>query len=326
VGWGGQPAVRPNNYGNKDLGPERTSELELGFEESVLSGRLNIDFTYFDATTTDAIFNVRSVPSNGFLNNVLKNVGEMTKSGVEVAVTGTLVDRPRFGVNAGLNLSTNHSEVVSLGGAPAFSVGNFGWVIEGQPAPVVRGKVIRNPDAVGVAPDTASNYAFGPSQPTRILGGSLSIRAWRNISLSARGEYQTGAYINEDASYQAISRSVLWPTCFGAYAKQAASQPLTVKETLMCIPANARQEMFIFKADFFKVRDITLTVPLGRAIPRSTNSSLVFSAQNIFRHNYGMPMFDPEMSGNDGFNPTVRYISEHIPAPATFMTSLRVSV
>ena len=60
-------------------------------------------------------------------------------------------------------------------------------------------------------------------------------------------------------------------------------------------------------------------------IPRSTSSSLVFSAQNIFRHNYGMPMFDPEMSGNDGFNPTVRYISEHIPAPAVFLTSLRVS-
>ena len=325
VGWGGQPAVRPNNYGNKDLGPERTGELELGFEESALSGRLNVDFTYFNATTTDAIFNVRSVPSNGFLNNVLKNVGEMKKSGIEVAVTGTIIDRPQFGVNAGLNVSTNHSEVVSLGGAPAFSVGNFGWVIEGEPAPVVRGRVIRNPNAVGVAPDTSSNYAFGPSQPTRIIGGSLSIRGWRNITLSARGEYQGGAYIDEDASYQAISRSVLWPTCFGAYAKQAAQQPLTVKETLMCIPANARSDMFIYKADFFKVRDITLMVPLGRAIPRSTSSSLVFSAQNILRHNYGMPMFDPEMSGNDGFNPTVRYISEHIPAPAVFLTSLRVS-
>jgi hypothetical protein len=74
------------------------------------------------------------------------------------------------------------------------------------------------------------------------------------------------------------------------------------------------------------VRDITLTVPLEkRWIPRATGASLVFSAQNIFRHNYGMPMFDPEMSGNDGFNPTVRYISEHIPAPAVFLTSLRVS-
>jgi len=325
VGWGGQPAVRPNNFGNAELGPERTTEMELGFDESALDGRLNIDFTWFDATTTDALFNVRSIPTNGFLNNVLKNVGEMKKSGFEVAITGTVWDRPRLGINAGLNVSTNNSEVVSLGGAPAFTVGNFGWVIEGQPAPVLRGKIIRNPDAVGAAPDTSSNYAFGPSQPTRIIGGSLSIRTWRNIQLSARGEYQGGAYINEDASYQAISRSVLWPTCFGAYDKQAAQQPLTVKETLMCVPANARQDMFIFKADFFKIRDITLTVPLGRAIPRTTASSIVFSAQNIFRHNYGMPMFDPEMSGNDGFNPTVRYISEHIPAPAVFLTSLRVS-
>ena len=325
VGWGGQPAVRPNNFGNADLGPERTTELELGFDESAFDGRINVDFTYFSATTTDALFNVRSIPTNGFLNNVLKNVGEMKKSGIEVAITGTVWDRPRLGINAGLNISTNNSEVVSLGGAPAFSVGNFGWVIEGQPAPVLRGKVIRNPNAVGVAPDTSSNYAFGPSQPTHIIGGSLQIRTWRNIQISARGEYQGGAYINEDASFQAISRSVLWPTCFGAYEKQAASKPLTVKETLMCVPANARQDMFIFKADFFKVRDITLTVPLGRVIPRSTSSSIVFSAQNIFRKNSGMPIFDPEMSGNDGFNPTVRYISEHIPAPAVFLTSLRVS-
>jgi len=258
---------------------------------------------------------------------VLKNVGEMKKSGIEVAITGTVWDRPRLGINAGLNLTTNHSEVVSLGGAPAFSLdpSGFGWVVEGEPAPVLRGKVIRNPNAVGAAPDTASNYAFGPSQPTRIIGGSLSIRTWRNITISARGEHQAGAYINEDASYQAISRSVLWPTCFGAYAKQEANEPLTVKETMMCVPANARADMFIFKADFFKVRDITLTVPMGRVIPRSTASSLVFSAQNIFRKNYGMPMFDPEMSGNNGFNPGVRYISEHIPAPAVFLTSLRVS-
>src|SRR4029078_10813607 len=107
---------------------------------------------------TDALFNVRTIPSNGFLNNVLSNVGEMKKSGIEVALTGTIVDRPRLGINAGLNLSTNHSEVLSLGGAPAFTVGNFGWVIEGQPAPVLRGKLIRNPNAVGVAPHTVGNY------------------------------------------------------------------------------------------------------------------------------------------------------------------------
>jgi hypothetical protein len=83
--------------------------------------------------------------------------------------------------------------------------------------------------------------------------------------------------------------------------------------------------MFIFPADFFKVRDITLAVPLGRLLPGTTSSALTLSAQNIFRKNYGMPLFDPEMSGNDGFNATVRYISEHIPSPAVFLMSLRLS-
>jgi hypothetical protein len=66
-------------------------------------------------------------------------------------------------------------------------------------------------------------------------------------------------------------------------------------------------------------------VPLGRLIPRTASSALSFSAQNILRRNYGMPLFDPEMSGNDGFNATVRGISEHIPAPAVFLMSLRIS-
>jgi TonB-dependent SusC/RagA subfamily outer membrane receptor len=325
VGWGGQPAVRPLNLGNADLGPERTSETELGFDHSIFDGRLSTDFTWYKATTTDALFNVRNIPSNGFLNSSLKNAGKMEKSGVELAITGLIWDRPLLGITAGLNISTNQSKVLDLGGAPAFSVGNNGWVVVGKAAPVVRGRLIRNPDAVGGVPDTVSNYDFGPSQPTKIIGGSISVRTWKNITASLRGEYQGGAFINEDASYQALTRSVLWPTCFDAYPKLAANQPVTVRERLTCVPANIRSDMFIFPADFFKLRDLTIDIPLGRLIPRTGSSSLVLSAKNFYRRNYGMPLFDPEMSGNDGFNATVRYISEHIPAPATFSSSIRIS-
>ncbi|MBC8086496.1 MAG: TonB-dependent receptor [Phycisphaerae bacterium] len=325
VGWGSSTAVRPNNVGNPNLGPERTAEYELGFDQALFNGRTTIDFTYFNATTTDALFNVRSIPSLGFLNNELKNVGEMQKSGIELALNQQIIDRQQFGLSAGLNISTNNSKVVDLGGAPAFTVGNSGWVVEGKPAPVVRGKLIRNENARGVAPDTVSNHDFGPSQPTRIISGNINIRGWRNISLSARGEYQGGAYIEEGASYNALSRSVLWPTCFDAYKNIAANQPITARETLTCIPANVRTDMFIFKADFFKMRDISLTVPLGRLIPRTASSTFVFSAQNIFRKNYGMPLFDPEMTNNDSFNATVRGINEQIPAPAVFLASLRIT-
>ena len=325
VGWGTLPAVRPLNLGDPNLGPERTVETEFGLDQTLFSGRFSVDFTWFRAVTSDALFFVRNVPSNGFLTSSLGNAGKIQKSGVEAAINATLLDRRNLAIRAGLNVSTNQSKVLSLGGAPSFSVGNFGWVIEGQPAPVLRGRLIRNADQIGAAIDTTTNYTFGPSQPTLILSPSLNITTWKGINLSMRGEYQGGAYIDEDASFQALSRSVLWPTCARAYTAIAASQPLTPRETLTCIPANARQDMFIFPADFFKIRDITLTVPLGRLIPGTTSSSFVLSAQNVFRRNYGMPMFDPEMSGNDGFNATVRYISEHIPAPAMYLTSLRIS-
>ena len=324
VGWGTAPAVRPLNLGDPDLGPERTVEREFGIDQALFSGRLSIDLTWFKAVTSDALFFVRNAPSNGFLNSSLANAGKIQKSGIEAAINATLLDRSNFSVRAGLNVSTNQSKVLSLGGAPSFSVGNFGWVIEGQPAPVLRGRLIQNADQLGAAIDTTVNHTFGPAQPTLILSPSLSVM-WRGISLSARGEYQGGAYIQEDASFQALSRSVLWPTCERAYPALAANQPVTPRERLTCVPANARQDMFIFPADFFKIRDLTLTFPLGRLIPGTSSSSFVLSAQNFFRRNYGMPLFDPEMSGNDGFNATVRYISEHIPAPAMYLSSLRIS-
>jgi TonB-dependent SusC/RagA subfamily outer membrane receptor len=331
VGWGTQPAFRPSNLGNPDLGPERTTETEAGFDLTAFDNRVTMDFTAYRARTTDALFPVTSVPSLGFLNSQLKNVGTMEKHGIEMTVGGTVLDRENLGITAALSVTTNASEVISLGGAPAFQIGStnaFAWVIEGQPVPVIRGRLIRNPNALvaaGAAPDTVGNHVFGPSAPTRIIGGTVTVRTWRGITASLRGEYQGGAYISENASFQALSRTVLWPTCFDAYDRIAAGQQITNKENAMCVQKNTREDMFIFKADFFKLRDLTLTVPLGKAIPGTTSSTLVFSAQNFFRRNYGMPMFDPEQSGNDGFNVAARYISEHIPAPAVFMTSLRVS-
>ena len=325
VGWGTAPAVRPANLGDPNLGPERTAETELGFDQTLFNQRLTIDFTWFKATTTDALFAVRNVPSLGFLASSLGNVGKMEKSGIEAAINGTVLDRENLGIKLGLNVSTNQSKVLDLGGATSFSLGNFGWVIVGQPAPVIRGRLIKNEDVIGAPIDTVANYTFGPSQPTLIVSPSLNINTWKGITISMRGEYQGGAYMNEDASFQALSRSVLWPTCERAYAAIAANQPLTPRERLTCIPANVRQDMGIFPADFFKIRDLTVTVPLGKLIPGTASSALVVSAQNFFRRNYGMPLFDPEMSGNDGFNAPVRYISEHIPAPAMYLTSLRIS-
>lgn len=328
VGWGGLTALRPRNLGNPNLGPERTKEVEVGFDATALNGRLNLDATYFDATTTDALLRVRKAPSTGNWDDQLENVGELRKRGIELAVTGTVVDTRAVTWNAGLTVATNKSEVIDLGGAPPFSLGNYGWIVEGQPAPVVRGRLIRNASAIGATPDTTSNYFFGPSQPTRIININSGIRVWHGIELSARGEFQGGHYLDEDASYQALSRAVRWPTCFGAYNKIEAGQQsqLTVRESLICNTRNIRQDMFIYPADFFKLRDVSLRIPLGRVIPRTSSAQLVLSGANWYTWKKDeFPIFDPEQAGNGGFNEQVRYISEHIPSPATFTAQLRVA-
>jgi TonB-dependent SusC/RagA subfamily outer membrane receptor len=325
VGWGGLPAFRPNNIGNPNLGPERTKEVELGTDLTLFDNRASMTVTYFDAKTSDALFPVSLIPSQGFGGSQLKNVGKLAKHGVEFSISGTPLDRRYATVKTSLAISTNNSKLVSLGGAPAFSLGSFGWAIEGQQVPIMRGKKIANADVLGAQPDTIPNYLFGPSQPTHIINGSVSVRTWRDITLSVRGEYQGGAFMDEDASFQALQRSVKWPTCFRAYDALAAGQPITAWEQATCVPKNVKQDMFIFPADFFKLRDFTATVPLGKLIPGTSSSMFVFTAQNFLRRNYGMPMFDPEQSGNSGFNAAVRYISEHIPAPATFSASMRVS-
>ncbi len=325
IGWGGQPAFRPLNIGNPLLGPERTKELELGFDATALDGRVSLDFTSFRAQTVDALLPVRLIPSQGFLGSQLENVGTLSKHGVEAALQATMIDRPSFGLTGGLTYSTNFSNVESLGGAPPFELNRYGWVYEGQPVGALRARKINNPDAVGVAPDTVSNAFFGPSQPTHIVSGNLSVRSWRGITLSGRAEYQGGFFIDEDASFQALSRSVLWPTCFQAYDKIAAGQPLTVRENLTCIQKNVKSDMFIFPADFFKIRDVTLAIPLGNLLPRTRNGSISFTAANFYRWKKGLPLFDPEMSGNDGYNAPVKYIAEHIPAPAMFTMSLKLA-
>jgi len=332
VGWGGQPALRTRNLGNADLGPERSAETEVGFESSSLNGRVGLDVTYYRTRTTDALINLTPPPSGGFLNPQLENIGTLDKRGVELAINTTPLQLEKVTWTLGTTIALNKNRVLSLGGAAPFNVspngnGN-GFAMEGQPLAVLRGRFITNADAIA-DPIIEQNHLFGPSQPTRIIGLTSELHLPKGIGLSARAEYQGGNYLDEDASYQALSRAVRWPTCFDAYAKQAADNSQanwTARERAWCNSSQVRQDEFIFKADFAKLRDVTLRAPVpARLVPGTRDATISVSVQNWFTwKNKDFRLFDPEMAGNDGFNATVRYISEQIPAPATVVARLQI--
>jgi TonB-dependent starch-binding outer membrane protein SusC len=179
-----------SSYGNPDLKAETGQELELGFDASVLSGRLGIEFTFYNKQTIDALIQVPDPGSTGFTGTHLVNIGEISNKGIELLLTGTPWSRPRFEWSSSLAFSTNNNKLVSFNGSreevifgafadvqrhrEGYPLGGF-WAVDverganGQP--VVRdnaGNVIANPvlDAPGQNVTVLNNCRWAPSDPT----------------------------------------------------------------------------------------------------------------------------------------------------------------
>lgn len=338
VGWGGNPAFFPQSVGNSELGPEKTAEFEFGFDGAFLNDRLALDFTYYNQKTSDALFNVRQIPSQGFTQSQLFNVGELKNSGMEITVNATIIQGENFGWDLGGSVFTNNSEVTSLpDDVPAFSIGDFGWVIEGQPVPVIRTDFcvgnegeLGAPQIINSTPDDGQ-CIHGPNLPTHTFGINSTFSLPKGLSLTARGEYQGGHYMLDGAAGNAVSRSVRWPGCFETYRIQETQGEGAVEalQAARCLSgADFEGDYFVYPADFFKLRELSLSIPIpGEWLPRASGANLTLSGRNIFRWvNSDFLTFEPEMgNNNDPGSLAVRSISEHIPAPAIWTAAFRVS-
>ncbi len=341
VGWGGVPAFYPRNRGNETLGPERTSEIEFGFESAHFDNRLTLDFTYYDQKTTDALFAVRQPVSDGFIDlggstSQLENVGEIKNKGIEFGLNAIVVQGNNWQWDLGGSIYTNSSEVGLPEEVPEFAVGGNGWISDGWPVPVIRGDCVTNPNELAepiVADETEDQCHYGPNTPTTILGLNTSVVLPGNLLISLRGEYQGGHYITKQVAQNAVSRSVQWADCFEAYntLDTAGRDGLTALDRQRCTPNSTNSDHWITKADFFKLREITASMPIGQQFTVS------LSAHNLWRWvNDEWGTMDPEQTNNNDNNAVSRdgassnaflvtSISEHIPPPITWTFSVRAT-
>lgn len=180
-------------YGNPNLKAETGQELELGFDASVLRGRLGIEFTFYNKQTVDALVTVPDPASTGFTGNHLVNIGEISNKGIELLFTGTPYSSSRFGWDATVAFSTNNNKLVSFNGAreevifgafadvqrhrEGYPLGGF-WAVDvergadGQPVvrQIVAGDtvIVATPvlDAPGQFVTVLNKCRWAPSDPT----------------------------------------------------------------------------------------------------------------------------------------------------------------
>jgi hypothetical protein len=334
-GLAGIPAFVPDNVGNPDIGPEVTTEMEGGFDASWLDSRLTTNFTYYRQITDDALFRVAQIPSGGFTSSRITNIGQIKNSGMEIQVNGTVFQSSDWGLDLGLNFSTNHSEIMELND-PNLETGCFKV---GYPLRARCNEKIANPDAIVNSlsevlfvepgdPDfvgdgtRAREYFYGPNLPTTFISPSITLRVPKGITLNARGDYKGGFYMNEQVF--AIGRSVRSPLCFPYYSDPENSNALKAD-----IPAiwysrcnTSDTEGYMWDASFFKIRSISATIPVR------SNSVLTIALNNSFLWMKEMPFMDPEASADPGNNtgPQQGYnFEEVVPAPISLRLSLRVT-
>ncbi|HEX7241852.1 MAG TPA: TonB-dependent receptor plug domain-containing protein [Longimicrobiaceae bacterium] len=162
TGTGDQPAVTPQSLGNPDLGPERSGEVELGFDAGLLDDRLGLELTYYNRRTRDAILLRDVAPSTGFGGNTGSvtlpgqqyiNAGEIRNSGFEVLARANALNGRRVQLDLTASLATNENEIVDLGieGLTFVSAGSLTQHREGYPVGSWFDRVIRNArfDATG---------------------------------------------------------------------------------------------------------------------------------------------------------------------------------
>ncbi len=114
------PGLIENALGNPNLKPETSGEFEGGFETRVWGNRANIDFTYYNKKTKDALISLPIAPSaSPSATSVRTNLGGVQNSGLEAQINATLVDTRRFGWDMTVSASHNSNKVLSLGVDPA---------------------------------------------------------------------------------------------------------------------------------------------------------------------------------------------------------------
>jgi len=290
----GKPAFATNQIGNPDLGPERTREVELGFDATGLDGRLSLQYTHFDQHTYKALIPVQQAPSLGFAGSQLINVGELLNSGHEVQLSAELLRHRNAEVTARLGLMQIHSEAGNLNGQTItiFALGRTS-VKQGLPVPSYYGLKVMNPDAFA-NPVIVDTQFLGSAFPTRIWSPGLSVRAFKRYTLDVQGEWQIGGHNLNAIGYQNANLAA-WQPCFAAQAAMrtaaagdsSALGTFTALERARCTISTkiARDYAFwVESADFFKLRSVSLTVdlPAKFLFLGAKSGSLGFAARNLY--------------------------------------------
>ncbi len=176
-------------YGNANLRPETAKELEFGVDLGFLKNRISLEASYYIKNTANNIQTLNLAPSTG-VTSVPSNLAELRNTGIELSLSGLVIDKPNFKWNSRVMYWKN-TVIVSKLGIPSYTIGGFGvsygtfLIKEGTKLGTIVGTPQISPGEYTV---------WGNSQPDFNASFSNNFTFFRKFDFSFLFDWKKGGY------------------------------------------------------------------------------------------------------------------------------------
>lgn len=289
-------AVRLSRVGNPDLKPERTTEVEGGFDAAIWQDKLSLEFTYFKKKSQDALIQRPLAPSFGLTGDagstgvIWDNLGSIKNWGTEVALSVRPIATRNFALNLRLGASTLDNRIENLGeniqpivfnrgtqqhknGYPTGAFFQRKYEINAdslakRQANPVNGHVLLQRGDVQLVPVGPDSSFVGHALPTSTQTLSTDITLLGKITITSLFERRAGGYQSNFTEYfrcqTGYNRGQSTEGSCAAVADPNA--PIERQARFIAGRFLNTQYGYLEKADFIKLREVSVTAQLPASI------------------------------------------------------------
>lgn len=198
---------------DKNLGWEKTSQIDFGLEVGFLDNRIMLEADYYNKRTSDLLLTQELPYQTGF-KSILRNIGSVRNQGLELTLNTVNIMIRDFKWNTSFSVSFNRNKVLNLGEKDFLDNGIGSRITVGEPLGLFYGLKYLGPWKEEDIPaelngkympgdarfddvddnniiDELDRQVIGNAEP-KFYGGIGSDFTWKNLTLSLFFDYSYG--------------------------------------------------------------------------------------------------------------------------------------
>ncbi len=292
------PGVTLGGLGDPTLKPERSREIEAGFDAGLLNNRINVEFTLYDKKTKDALV-LRTQPySLGGVSQRLENVGVVSNKGIEISLNTRVIESRNLNWDLQVEAAGNRNRLVSLAPGVPPIVG-FGFKnIPGYPMfglwwqGLLSYSDADNNGAIDPSEVVVSDTLvfLGPTVPTRTLSVNTSLALFNNrLRIGGQFDYKGG---NVSHNVNGLFQCAFQVNC------QALHDPsASLADQAAAVAGGRAFGAYAQNAEFIRLREASISYTAPNSMARAVGArsmTFVLTGRNLWLKKFGFTSWDPE--------------------------------